>query len=193
MGVEEEGEGINKIKKLKIRKEELERRKREEEEQVQLKKQILEEHVSVTIEICPRQVVPDTNCFVDSLADIRKISLDPRFQLRVPLVVLNELDGLAKGVKPDQNSHDESQHAKAVAEKAKLALTFLRDRPMNTKCVTYKGTILQTFGVTTEEDARQGKTNDDLILDTCINLACLSKAADMKPPKDNDNQNKIRY
>ena len=193
--VEEEGEGINKIKKLKIRKEELERRKREEEEQVKLKKQILEEHVSVTIEICPRQVVPDTNCFVDSLADIRRISLDPRFQLRVPLVVLNELDGLAKGVKPDQNSHDESQHAKAVAEKAKLALTFLRDRPMNTKCVTSKGTILSSFGVTTEEDSRQGKTNDDLILDTCIFLASTSNMDSKNPSNTNTHPNKknMRY
>ena len=173
--VEEEGEGINKIKKLKIRKEELERRKREEEEQTKLKKQILEEHVSVTIEVCPRQVVPDTNCFVDSLVDIRKIASDTRFQLRVPLVVLNELDGLAKGIKPAHSPNfKDKEHAEMVAEKAKLALQFLRDRPVNTKCVTSKGTILASFGVTTEEDAGQGKTNDDLILDTCVYLASTS-------------------
>ena len=192
--VEEEGEGVNKIKKLKIRKEELERRKREDEEQSKLQKQILEEHVSVVIEVCPRQVVPDTNCFVDYLSDIQKISIDTRFQLRVPLVVLNELDGLAKGMKNGQSiKHDDPEHVTMIAEKAKLALAFLRDRPMNTKCVTYKGTILPSFGVTTEEDARQGKTNDDLILDTCINLVSLSKAADMKPSKDYNNQKKIRY
>lgn len=192
--VEEEGDGINKIKKLKIRKEELERRKREDEEQSKLQKQILEEHVSVVIEVCPRQVVPDTNCFVDYLPDIQKIASDTRFQLRVPLVVLNELDGLAKGMKNGQSiNHDDPEHVTKIAEKSKLALAFLRDRPINTKCVTYKGTILPSFGVTTEEDARQGKTNDDLILDTCINLASMSKTDDAKPSKDCSKQNQIRH
>lgn len=187
--VEEEGDGINKIKKLKIRKEELERRKREEDEQSRLQKQILEEHVSVTIEICPRQVVPDTNCFVDSLSDIKKIALDARFQLRVPLVVLNELDGLAKGVKLGQSiKYDDPDHVAMTAESAQLALAFLRDRPTNTKCVTSKGTILPSFGVTTEEDSRQGKTNDDLILDTCIYLASTSTIPDSKNPINNQNE-----
>merc|ERR1712223_608025 len=165
--VEEEGDGINKIKKLKIRKEELERRKREDEEQSKLQKQILEEHVSVVIEVCPRQVVPDTNCFVDYLPDIQKIALDTRFQLRVPLVVLNELDGLAKGMKNGQSiKHDDPEHVTKIAEKSKLALAFLRDRPINTKCVTYKGTILPSFGVTTD---------------------------DLKPSKDSSQQNQIRH
>ena len=48
-------------------------------------------------------------------------------------------------------------------------------------------------GVTTEEDARQGKTNDDLILDTCINLASMSKTDDAKPSKDCSKQNQIRH
>ena len=192
--VEEEGDGVNKIKKLKIRKEELERRKREDEEQSKLQKQILEEYVSVVIEVCPRQVVPDTNCFVDYLQDIQKIATDNRFQLRVPLVVLNELDGLAKGMKNGQIiKHDDPEHIKMIAEKAKLALGFLRDRPMNTKCVTYKGTILPSFGVTTEEDARQGKTNDDLILDTCINLASSSKSTDVTASKDHTSNKQMRH
>merc|ERR1712223_1810193 len=194
--VEEEGDGINKIKKLKIRKEELERRKREDEEQSKLQKQILEEHVSVVIEVCPRQVVPDTNCFVDYLPDIQKIALDTRFQLRVPLVVLNELDGLAKGMKNGQSiKHDDPEHVTKIAEKSKLALAFLRDRPINTKCVTYKGTILPSFGVTTEEDSRQGKTNDDLILDTCIFLASTSHMDSKTPSNTNTHPNKknMRY
>ena len=192
--VEEEGDGVNKIKKLKIRKEELERRKREDEEQSKLQKQILEEHVSVVIEVCPRQVVPDTNCFVDYLQDIQKIALDTRFQLRVPLVVLNELDGLAKGMKNEKSTkNDDPQRVAVIAEKAQLALNFLRDRPLNTKCVTYKGTILPSFGVTTEEDARQGKTNDDLILDTCINLASSSKAIDVTPTKDYTTNKLMRH
>ena len=186
--VEEEGDGINKIKKLKIWKEELERRKREEEEQKKLQRQILAEHVSVTLEVCPRQVVPDTNCFVDSLSDIRKIAADSHFQLRVPLVVLNELDGLTKGTKTGQvPRYPDQDRATMIAEKAKLALAFLRDRPANTKCVTSRGTILSSLGVTTEEDAGQGKTNDDLILDTCIHLAS-APATDIKNESSRANE-----
>ena len=197
--VEEEGEGINKIKKLKIRKEELERRKREEEEQAKLQRQILAEHVSVTIEICPRKVIPDTNCFVDFLSDIRKTATDARFQLRVPLVVLNELDGLAKGtnITGKVPKYRDPEHAMVIAEKAKSALIFLRERPANTECVTSKGTILPSLGVTTEEDAKQGKTNDDLILDTCISLTSNSAASDISSSKnllkDQESPNKMRY
>ena len=89
--------------------------------------------------------------------------------------------------------HDDPQRVAVIAEKAQLALNFLRERPLNTKCVTYKGTILPSFGVTTEEDARQGKTNDDLILDTCINLASSSKAIDVTPTKDYTSNKLMRH
>ena len=59
-----------------------------------------------------------------------------------------------------------------VAENAKRALSWLKDRPSNTKCVTSRGTVLASLAVTTEEDSLiDGKTNDDLILDVCLNLS----------------------
>ena len=62
-----------------------------------------------------------------------------------------------------------------VAENAKRALSWLKDRPSNTKCVTSRGTVLASLAVTTEEDSLvDGKTNDDLILDVCLNLASSS-------------------
>lgn len=76
------------------------------------------------IEVRPRSLVPDTNCFVDYLADIESIArAHPLYQLMVPivgklsvfhfhsaivipcflslsrLVVINELEGLSKGIK----------------------------------------------------------------------------------------------
>jgi len=85
------------IRRLKRRKEELERRHKQEEESRRLRSEILAEHVSVKLEICPKILVPDTNCFVDHLSDLGRLSSVGTYQLRVPLVVLNELDGLAKG------------------------------------------------------------------------------------------------
>merc|ERR1719464_1531567 len=90
----------SKIGQLKIRKEELERRRQEEEDSRKLQQQILSEHVSVTLEVCPKYVVPDTNCFVDFLPEISRLANQSPFQLRVPVVVLKELDGLAKGARP---------------------------------------------------------------------------------------------
>ena len=90
------------IRRLKHRKEELERRHKQEEESRRLRNEILSEHVSVLLEICPKVLVPDTNCFVDHLSELGRLSSVGTFQLRVPLVVLNELDGLAKGASRNQ-------------------------------------------------------------------------------------------
>merc|ERR1719232_1219934 len=75
----------SKIGQLKIRKEELERRRKEEEETRKLQQQILSEHVSVTLEVSPKYIVPDTNCFVDFLPEISRLASSSNFQIRVPL------------------------------------------------------------------------------------------------------------
>ena len=130
----------------------------------------MSEHVSVTLEVSPKYIVPDTNCFVDFLPEISRLASSSNFQIRVPLVVLKELDGLAKGARPDKYSSPE--YAAMVAENARQALSFLKDRPVNTRCVTSKGSVVSSLGVTTEDsDYDSAKNNDDLILDACINLA----------------------
>ncbi len=167
--VEEEHIDRNsKIGQLKLRKQELEKRRQEEEK---LQQQILSEHVNVTLEVCPRFIVPDTNCFVDYLPELSRLAKSGNFQVRVPVAVLQELDGLAKGVRPG-TKYSSPEHAIMVADNARLALNFLRDRPPNTKCVTSRGTVLSSLGVTTEENfGEDDKKNDDLILDSVINLA----------------------
>ncbi len=161
--------------RLKHRKNELERRRAEEEREARrVQKQILDEHVSVTLEVRPRIVVPDTNCFVDHLTEVTRLASSGSFQLRVPLVVLNELDGLSRGGGGGggaQSKYASREHAERVQDSAKRAVAYLRDRPANTKCVTSRGNLVASLGVTTEEDGGEGKKNDDLILDTCVCLA----------------------
>uniref|UniRef100_A0A182MWZ8 PIN domain-containing protein n=1 Tax=Anopheles culicifacies TaxID=139723 RepID=A0A182MWZ8_9DIPT len=56
--------------------------------------------IAVTIEVRPRFLVPDTNCFVDDLPAIEMIAkAHPLYQLMIPLIVINELEGLSKGVR----------------------------------------------------------------------------------------------
>ena len=163
----------SKIGQLKIRKEELEKRRQEEEDSRKLQQQILSEHVSVTLEVCPKYVVPDTNCFVDFLPEISRLANQSPFQLRVPVVVLKELDGLAKGARPAKYSSPE--HAAMVAENARHALSFLKERPPNTRCVTSRGTVMPSLGIASEDDYDADKNNDDLILDACINLSTIKE------------------
>lgn len=90
------------IRRLKHRKDELERRHKLQEESRRLRNEILSEHVHVLLEICPKILVPDTNTFVDHLAELGRLSSVGTFQLRVPVVVVNELDGLSKGTRSQQ-------------------------------------------------------------------------------------------
>ena len=162
----------SKIGQLKIRKEELEKRRREEEESRKLQQQILSEHVSVTLEVCPKYIVPDTNCFVDFLPEIVRLASSGSFHLRVPVIVLKELDGLAKDHKTHKLAkYKAPEHIAMVSENARQALSFLKDRPPNTRCVTSRGTVLPNLLVASEDDSDTDKNNDDLILDACINLA----------------------
>ena len=85
------------------------------------------------------------------------------FGVRVPVVVLGELDGLAKG---GGGAH--AQMGKAVPENAQRALSFLHSCMSSSaaaapgggggavKAVTSKGSTLNSLAVTTEEDALRG-------------------------------------
>ena len=57
------------------------------------------------------------------------------FQLRVPVVVLGELEGLGKG----RHLPDRPEHAAITREKSRSALDWIKEKPANLKCVTTKG------------------------------------------------------
>uniref|UniRef100_A0A1Y1L3P3 PIN domain-containing protein n=2 Tax=Photinus pyralis TaxID=7054 RepID=A0A1Y1L3P3_PHOPY len=164
------------IQYLLNRKVELEKRQRTQELHRQRVQKILQQSVvSVHIEIRPKILVPDTNCFIDYIAKIKTIVDAHVYTLMVPLVVLNELEGLARGGKgpaPSTRPTTDSQHVLKVAESAKRALDYLGNRHNNIKCVTTKGTTLATFTFTVEEDSPSDSSlrNDDKILATCLML-----------------------
>ena len=144
------------ISRLKMRKDELERQEREGRRMRRQLAVATAEHVSTTLEICPRFVVPDTNCFIDHLADLRQIALTGLFGVRVPVVVLGELDGLAKGQQAGPRvGARTAEHAASVAESARRALSFLHSgaAAASVKPVTTKGSTLNSLGITTEEDS----------------------------------------
>ncbi|XP_029049642.1 telomerase-binding protein EST1A-like isoform X2 [Osmia bicornis bicornis] len=171
------------IRSLIERKEELERRQRKQDRHRQRVQQILQNSsVSVEIEVRPRQLVPDTNCFIDYLPQLQNITkatsgAQPIYTLMVPLVVLNELEGLARGADardcpPASRATLDPEHVARVAESAKVALAFARSRNPAIRCLTTRGTVLTSSTFTVEEDVdKDGLTrNDDRILATCLSL-----------------------
>lgn len=188
------------IRKLLRRKDELERKQKMQERYTQRLQDILSQStIALNIEVRPRILVPDTNCFVDYLEDIRSIAkAHPLYQLTVPIVVINELEGLSKGIKPagaagiitskltssvslhppdkggpasaSGGGGPQDRHAEKVAEASKQALHFIKQKNPALKCVTTKGTILKTSTFTVEADAGELKANDDRILETALNL-----------------------
>ncbi|KAL2740106.1 telomerase-binding protein EST1A-like isoform X4 [Vespula squamosa] len=139
--------------------------------------------VSVEIEVRPRQLVPDTNCFIDYLPQLQSITkatsgAQPIYTLMVPLVVLNELEGLARGADardcpPASRATLDPEHVARVAESAKVALAFARSRNPAIRCLTTRGTVLTSSTFTVEEDVDKDKLtrNDDRILATCLSLS----------------------
>ncbi|XP_043272434.1 telomerase-binding protein EST1A isoform X3 [Venturia canescens] len=178
------------IRSLIERKEELERRQRKQERHRQRVQAILKKStVSVEIEVRPRLLVPDTNCFIDYLPQLQAISratsgTQPLYTLMIPLVVLNELEGLARGsdardCPPVSRATLNPEHVTRVAESSKAALAFARSRNPAIKCLTTRGSLLTSSTFTVEEDVSQeGLTrNDDRILATCLSL-CRSNSKD---------------
>ncbi|XP_049299967.1 telomerase-binding protein EST1A isoform X2 [Anopheles funestus] len=88
-------------RKLLRLKDELERKQRMQEKHNQRVQDILSQStIAVTIEVRPRFLVPDTNCFVDYLPAIEMIAkAHPLYQLMIPIIVINELEGLSKGIR----------------------------------------------------------------------------------------------
>ncbi|XP_051160471.1 telomerase-binding protein EST1A-like isoform X3 [Leptopilina boulardi] len=184
---------VSEIRSLIERKEELERRQKKQDHHRQRVQAILSKSlVSVEIEVRPRQLVPDTNCFIDYLPQLQSIAkavsgAQPIYTLMVPLVVLNELEGLARGAgtrdtQPASRAALNPEHVARVAENAKAALAFARSRNPAIRCLTTRGTVLSSSTFTVEEDVSQdGLTrNDDRILATCLSL-CRTNSKDQIP------------
>ena len=122
--------------------------------------------------------MPDTNILVDNLAEIKELAESGDWQLRVPTTVLVELEvilashwsiffilsshwSLLQGLSKSQESRDpERDNRDEVRDKCHEALTWLRDRPANTKCVTTKGSVLNNFSLAFEEDCSDGQVRN---------------------------------
>ncbi|KAL0272665.1 UNVERIFIED_CONTAM: hypothetical protein PYX00_005543 [Menopon gallinae] len=184
-------------RRLLIRKEELEKKHQRQERHRKRVQAILQQSgLSVVIEVKPRYLVPDTNCFIDYLTLLQKIAtccatgVEPYYILTVPLIVLNELEGLARGGRDRDMSHmslPEKVHANDVTESARTALSYLKSTTRTLpkiRCVTMTGAFINSFtSFTVEDDVDRDIKNDDRILATCLSL-CRNSGKEQTKPGD---------
>lgn len=169
------------IQKLLQRKSELEQTHKIQEKLTKFTQDILRKTNAETVclEIRPKYLLPDTNCFIDFLPQIKQLAQAyPLYHVIVPIVVLNELEGLAKGDETGMKVYDTPTKTSLNAHKA---LVFLKGVGSNVKCATSKGSFLNSMAFTKESDyINSGENspidhlnNDDKILLTAINLTKL--------------------
>lgn len=132
----------------------IEEQQRKEIEAASLIDEATSQQRPIELEIRPKFIVADTNCFVDHLDLIDRILATSYFILVVPLLVVSELEHLAKSVASLMD--DSLEHAEYVQNHARRALAFLNDKfesrqVRNIKAMTAQGSVLETIQFRTEE------------------------------------------
>ena len=159
---EREEENVNQeMSQLKERHRVIKAKMEEQNRNEKSQQSMLEQNVPrrIEIEIRPKFIVADTNCFIDHLYLVRRLLSAGPFITIVPLVVINELDKLTKFI---VNVNDDSmEHAEYVHRNAKAAMKFLNEkfekRERNLKAMTSQGSILETIQFRSEEVVKKVK------------------------------------
>ncbi|KAL8198927.1 UNVERIFIED_CONTAM: Smg-6, nonsense mediated mRNA decay factor [Gekko kuhli] len=104
----------------------------------------------------------------------------------VPVIVINELDGLAKGPESENRA---GGYARLLQERARKAVEFLEarfeQRDSYMRALTSRGNELESISFRSEDISRQQGNNDDLILSCCLHY-CNDKAKDFMPANKDD-------
>ncbi|KAM9320894.1 telomerase-binding protein EST1A [Gastrophryne carolinensis] len=138
------------------------------------------------LEIHPLFLVPDTNGFINHLPGLKELLSSQVYILVIPLIVIHELDGLAKGQEVDQRG---AGQARSLQEKAKKAIQFLEQRFESRdpylRALTSRGNELESIAFRSEDTSGKKGNNDDLILSCCLHY-CKDNAKEFMPSNKDD-------
>jgi len=155
-----------KAKKMELTAQFIDNEKRKQERDAIVETNASQTHI--ISENHPKYIVPDTNCFIDYLDGLVRIMDSKDFTIILPLIVVNELDGLKKG----RELKTQSSNAAIVQERARLAVEMLErrfgDSDKQLKALTSAGTELETIAFRDEELCSDKGKNDDIILSCCL-------------------------
>ncbi|XP_070591614.1 telomerase-binding protein EST1A isoform X2 [Erythrolamprus reginae] len=177
------------IRELRAKKQALSRKVAEQQRRQDKIQAVLKDQAQVRqmeLEIRPVFLVPDTNGFVDHLSSLAKLLECRHFILVVPLIVINELDGLAKG---PESEHRAGGYSRLLQDRARKAVDFLEScferRDSYIRALTSRGNELESISFRSEDISRQQGNNDDLVLSCCLHY-CKDRAKDFMPAKKDD-------
>ncbi|NWR09263.1 EST1A protein, partial [Paradoxornis webbianus] len=177
------------IKELRAKKQALARKVAEQQRRQDKIQAVLKDQSQMRqmeLEIRPVFLVPDTNGFIDHLGSLVTLLDCRKFILVVPLIVINELDGLAKG---PEMEHRAAGYARQVQERARKSIEFLEERFESRdnclRALTSRGNELESISFRSEDTTGQQGNNDDLILSCCLHY-CNDKAKDFMPSNKDD-------
>ncbi|KAK5850859.1 hypothetical protein PBY51_001698 [Eleginops maclovinus] len=199
---EDVGDSENDIRQLKARRHVLTNKLAQQQKRRDQIQAVLQTGGQLELEVRPLFLVPDTNGFIDHLEGLKKLLQCGTYIIVVPLIVITELDGLAKGqdnfaggMGPGGRStggrgnyNVSATHVRAVQEKARQAVVFLEKgfeaREPCLRALTSRGNQLESIAFRSEDTSGQQGTNDDVILSCCLNY-CKDKAKDFMPDQRN--------
>ncbi|XP_022697049.1 telomerase-binding protein EST1A-like isoform X2 [Varroa jacobsoni] len=169
--------GSGEMEKLRRKKHLLQKRvKRHNRVQAYIERVLHSSRVGTTIlEIRPRFLIPDTNCLVDHLDKVRALVACKTYSIYIPIIVVSELDGLARGCMSNARTHQTPAHAARVTTFAREALGYLENRftrrEPKLRTITSRGNLIDSISFRTEVgNDLAGVTNDDLILSCAVSL-----------------------
>ncbi|XP_074528127.1 telomerase-binding protein EST1A [Halichoeres trimaculatus] len=199
---EEAGDSENDIRQLKARRHALANKLAQQQKRRDKIQAVLQTSGQLELEVRPLFLVPDTNGFIDHLGGLKKLLQCGTYIIVVPLVVITELDGLAKGqdtfggglgsggrsTGSRSNYNISASHVQAVQEKARSAVGFLEKgfeaREPCLRALTSRGNQLESIAFRSEDTTGQQGNNDDVILSCCLHY-CKDKAKDFMPHQKN--------
>ncbi|XP_023272358.1 telomerase-binding protein EST1A isoform X1 [Seriola lalandi dorsalis] len=199
---EEAGDSENDIRQLKARRHALANKLAQQQKRRDKIQAVLQTGGQLELEVRPLFLVPDTNGFVDHLEGLKKLLQCGTYIIVVPLIVITELDGLAKGqdnfgggvgsggrnIGTRGNYNVSVAHVRSVQEKARLAVAFLEKgfeaREPCLRALTSRGNQLESIAFRSEDTSGQQGNNDDVILSCCLHY-CKDKAKDFMPDQRN--------
>ncbi|XP_052423477.1 telomerase-binding protein EST1A isoform X1 [Carassius gibelio] len=185
---EMEGDGSeDDIRELRARRHALTHKLAQQQKRRDKIQAVLQTGGQLEIEIRPFYLVPDTNGFIDHLDGLRKLLACGTYILVLPLIVITELDGLAKG-QDSREGVGNGAHARQVQERARSAVMFLEkafeSRDPCIRALTSRGNTLESIAFRSEDTSGQKGNNDDVILSCCLHY-CQDKAKDFMPAERN--------
>ncbi|KAM4699419.1 telomerase-binding protein EST1A [Discoglossus pictus] len=185
---EPEGSGTeHDIRELRAKKQVLSRKVEEQKRRQEKIQAVLDGKTRpLELEICPVFLVPDTNGFINYLPGLELLLSCQIYILVIPLIVIHELDGLAKGQESDQRS---AGHARMLQEKARKAIQFLEQgfeaRDPFLRALTSRGNEMDSIAFRSEDISGQKGSNDDVILSCCLHY-CKDNAKEFMSARKDD-------